>query len=353
MSIRILEATDRADWTSFVKSHPQGHFMQSWEWAELKGTQGWEPYFFAVENAGRIVGGTLVQKKRLPVLGKSILYSPRGPLLAADAQLSLAELVAEVGRFASGNGAIFWRVDPYLSPDEAGTTFSDTGFVPVPREWSYWNAPKYLMHLPLDGTVEELFSRMGSTARNETRQAAKSGVTVDYGTTDDLDDFFALMIRTAEKKKIPHHDIVYYRTLYEPLGKSGMVQLFLARREGKTGSAGISLRFGSTAWLMYLASDYSVKHSNRALQWEMVKWAVESGCTRYDFRGTACNYPPRESDPGYGVYKFKKSFGADTAIMAGYFDAVFSPAWYRMFRFAEEKVLPRAMGIVAAVRRRF
>jgi lipid II:glycine glycyltransferase (peptidoglycan interpeptide bridge formation enzyme) len=347
MTIRILTAADRPEWNRFAAAHPQCHFMQTWEWAELKASQGWEPYFFALEDAGRIIGGTLVQKKRLPVIGKSLLYSPRGPLLAANSPGFLTELVGEIRQFADRNRAIFWRTDPYLTHGEAGVTFPTAGFVQVHREWSYWNAPKYLMHLPLEGTAEDVFKKLGSTARNETRQAVKSGVTVDYGTVDDLDDFFALMIRTAEKKKIPHHDLVYYRTLYETLGKSGMAQLFLARREGMTGSAGISLRFGSTAWLLYLASDYSVKYSNRALQWEMVKWAVEAGCTRYDFRGTACNFPPRETDPGYGVYKFKKSFGADTAVMAGYYDLVCSPTWYRMFRSIEQVVLPRIMDIKA------
>ena len=347
MTIRHLTASDRVEWNCFAATHPHGHFMQSWEWADLKATQGWEPHFFAIEDAGRIVGGTLVQLKCLPFVGKSLLYSPRGPLLATGTPDFLGELVAEIRLFAASNNAIFWRVDPYLSQDEAGSTFHSAGFVPVPMDWSYWNAPKYLMHLPLAGTAEEVFTQMGSTARNESRQAVKSGITVDCGDGNDLDDFFTLLIRTAEKKKIPHHNLIYYRALYEALGKYGMAQLFLARREGITGSAGISLRFGSTAWLLYLASDYSMKYSNRALQWEMIKWAVESGCTLYDFRGTACNYPPRETDPGYGVYKFKKSFGADTVVMAGYYDAVFSPAMYRLFRFAEQSVLPRVMDLKA------
>lgn len=350
MSARHLNVTDREAWNSFAAAHPHGHFMQSWEWGDLKGAQGWQPHFIAVEEGGAIVGGALVQVKRLPAIGKSLLYSPRGPLVPAGDDRVLAALCAEVKQLAAREGAIFWRVDPYLTSDEAGESFPAAGFRPVPMEWSYWNAPKYLMHLRLDGSTEELFRKMGSTARNEARQAQKSGVTVDYGGAGDLEDFFSLMMKTADKKKILHHELAYYRNLYEVLGRDGMVQLFLARKDGVTGSAGISVRFGATAWLLYLASDYSVRFSNRALQWEMVKWAVDSGCSRYDFRGTATNYPPRETDPGYGVYKFKKSFGAEVAIMAGYYDFVLSPAWYGLFRFTEQTLLPRAMSLRARLK---
>ena len=343
MNIRLLNAADQADWNMFAAAHPQGHFMQSWEWGGFKATQGWKPQVIVAEEKGKIVGGTLVQKKNLPFIGKSFLYSPRGPLLPAGDVSCLGELSAEMRRFATRNGSVFWRVDPYLGAAEAENLFPKAGFERIPMEWSYWNAPMFLMLLRLDGMVTVVFNKMASTARNEVRQAVKRGVTVDHGKLDDLADFFTLMLKTAEKKRIPHHDLEYYHSLYEILGESGLAQLFLARRDGVTGSAGISIRFGATTWLLFLASDYSIKYSNRALLWEMVKWAVESGCCRYDFRGTACNNPPRETDPGYGVYKFKKSFGAESVVMAGYYDQVYSPAVYRVFRFAEHSILPRIM----------
>ena len=65
---------------------------------------------------------------------------------------------------------------------------------------------------------------------------------------------------------------------------------------------------------------------------------MESGCRQYDFLGTATNYPPSESDKGYGVYRFKKSFGSELTIMLGYFDYVFQPTLYRLMTFAERKL---------------
>lgn len=344
MNVRLLRGCEQEIWNEFVLARRNGHFMQSWEWGGLKESQGWKPFFAVVEDNGSIVGGALVLRKRLPVIGKSLLYSPCGPLIPYNDKQVLLELCRQIQLVAIEEKAVFWRIDPYDTSEETGTAFRDAGFREVPMEWSYWNAPKYLMHLDLTD-VPEMFAQMGSTARNEVRQAVKNGVTVEYGGVGDLDEFFSLMVTTADKKKILHHDISFYRTIFENLGKKGMVQLFLARNNEKTGSAGISVRFGETAWLLYLASNYTIKFSNRALQWEMVKWAIDSGCKRYDFRGTATNFPPSESDPGYGVYKFKKSFGADVAIMAGYYDFVYSPASYRFFRLAEHSLLPRVMDL--------
>jgi lipid II:glycine glycyltransferase (peptidoglycan interpeptide bridge formation enzyme) len=122
------------------------------------------------------------------------------------------------------------------------------------------------------------------------------------------------------------------------------VQLFLGRFEGAVITAGVSVSYGKKAWLMYAAStpeSYKLR-ANRTLQWEMIKWAHAHGCERYDFRGTACNDPPSPEDPGYGVYEFKKSFGPEYVRLVGYYDLVTRPLLYRMFRFAEEKLLPAA-----------
>jgi lipid II:glycine glycyltransferase (peptidoglycan interpeptide bridge formation enzyme) len=74
----------------------------------------------------------------------------------------------------------------------------------------------------------------------------------------------------------------------------------------------------------------------------MIKWAHGLGCERYDFRGTATGDPPSEDDPGYGVYKFKQSFGPEFTRLTGYYDLVQRPLLYRAFRMTEDHLLPVA-----------
>ena len=68
------------------------------------------------------------------------------------------------------------------------------------------------------------------------------------------------------------------------------------------------------------------------IQWEMIKWAVEGGCTVYDFQGVSGNLD--ESSHLYGLYRFKKGFNGQLDELAGEFDLVFKPFAYKFVDFA-------------------
>ena len=59
---------------------------------------------------------------------------------------------------------------------------------------------------------------------------------------------------------------------------------------------------------------------NYLLQWSMIQWAVETGCSVYDFRGVSGDIS--EDNPLYGLYKFKKGFGGDFTEFVGEYDLV-------------------------------
>jgi lipid II:glycine glycyltransferase (peptidoglycan interpeptide bridge formation enzyme) len=216
--------------------------------------------------------------------------------------------------------------------------------IKVRRDWSYWNAPKFVFWLDLHGDEESVFMRMTSNCRNEVRRGYRNGVEFFRGDASDIEAFYRLMVETGRHKGIAFHDLDYYRRLLSIVNNVARAQLFFGQRNGKIITTGISVMYGKKAWLLYAASSpdsYKLK-ANRTLQWEMIRWAHAEGCERYDFRGTAASDPPSPDDPGYGVYKFKKSFGPEYTKLVGYYDVVSRPHIYRMFRFAEEKVLPIA-----------
>jgi lipid II:glycine glycyltransferase (peptidoglycan interpeptide bridge formation enzyme) len=68
---------------------------------------------------------------------------------------------------------------------------------------------------------------------------------------------------------------------------------------------------------------------NYLLQWEMIKWAKESGCTLYDFRGISGDLDP--SNPLYGLYRFKKGFNGSYTEFIGEFDLVFDALMYKLW----------------------
>jgi len=77
---RIIDIKEKDRFNKFVASHGRGHFLQLWEWGEVKKGMGWEPLPLVLEQDGEIRASLLILKRRLPLplLQKCIFYSPRG-----------------------------------------------------------------------------------------------------------------------------------------------------------------------------------------------------------------------------------------------------------------------------------
>ncbi len=345
MRVDSYTSTNGKDWDDYVCSSPFGHYMQSHAWGELQRDHGWTPHYLEFHDNEGLKGTALLLFRTIPLFSRKVIYSPRGPVFnyrnCNDAMKISEALQNKVKEMGGG----FLRCDPYVSDSEmTAIEFEAAGYQKVSRDWSFWNGPKLVFWLDLHADEDTLFKKLSSTCRNEVRAGYKKGVVFEKGGHEDLDEFYRLMVSTGQHKGIAVHNVNYYRTLYDTLGRSALVGLFLGKYEGKTIAAGMSVKYGDKAWLLYAASDrenHKLK-PNRTLQWEMVLWAKRAGCQRYDFRGTATSDPPRTDDPGYGVYEFKKSFGPEYTRLAGYYDLVVSSPMHSFFRFGEEKVLPLA-----------
>ena len=353
MHLRICSDCDPSTWDTFVGSHVHGNCLQSHAWGSLNRKMGWDTHFCILEGGSEIHGAALLLSRSIPGLGR-VFHAPRGPVVDFEDPSVTRVLTSELARYVASQAGVFVRFDPYRAESlDDGGEFSLDGTEPVPRDWSPWNAPRFVFWLSLEGTENDVMMRMESRCRNDVRRGYRNGVDFELGTEDDVDAFFRLMTLTGQQKGIAFHGVDYYRTLLSTLTGAARAQLFVGRFEGEPVTVGVSVVYGDKAWLLYAASDpssYKLR-ANRTQQWEMIKWAHEQGCVRYDFRGTATNDPPRKEDPGYGVYKFKKSFGPEFTRLVGYYDLVQRPLRYRLLRVAEDYGLPAAYRLKTILQR--
>ena len=345
MRFIVADKKWREKWDQFVGDCPSGHFMQSYAWGKFKESSGWEArYFIAIQKNG-IKGTALLLAKPLPLVKNLIYYLPRGPVVEPDDSRTLSFLLINIRKYVKSHGGIFLRADPYLKEsEEYDSIFKKAGYNKIKRTWSYWNSPKYIFWLKLDTGLDDILRKIHKKKRYEIRSAYKKGVKYLKAGPEDLRGFYFLMIETASRKGIGVHDYGYYEKIFRILGESVVPKLFLAKYEGETVAAGISLIYGKKAWLLYLASGEKHLHlmPNRALQWEMIKWADEQDCELYDFRGTATDDPPNPNDSGYGVYKFKKSFRPEFIKTVGYYDYIGNKLLYKLFIFTENYLIPHS-----------
>ena len=89
--------------------------------------------------------------------------------------------------------------------------------------------------------------------------------------------------------------------------------------------------FAQRAWYVYGASRavHREKMPNHLLQWEAMRWAREQGCTVYDMWGAPDVLD--ESDPLWGVYRFKRGFGGELVRHIGAWDYPVSGPGYWVY----------------------
>jgi lipid II:glycine glycyltransferase (peptidoglycan interpeptide bridge formation enzyme) len=164
----------------------------------------------------------------------------------------------------------------------------------------------------------------------------RRGVQIRQGTADDLELLFQLYAETSQRDGFAIRPFSYYRDIWasvlrpDRLEGSARGYLLLAEFEGEAVAGLILLTFGRVAWYMYGAS--SARHRrhmpNQLLQWEGIRCARDAGCTLYDLWGAPDQLD--ESDPMWGVYRFKTGLGGELARGLGAWDFPASRLGYRL-----------------------
>ncbi len=339
MKVRECGENERERFNAFVAAAPKGHFLQSYEWGELKARTGWKPIRLVAEQDGEIRGALSMLQRRLPLPGKSILYAPRGPVLAAGETRALAALVEYTRGYARRSGAIFLKLDPDIP-------MQDTGFPAVLRQLGFVGGaggknfegvqPKFVFRLDISADPDTIFASFAPKTRYNIRLASKKGVTVtaDRG-KDYLPVFYALLQETATRDRFLIRSYSYFNDIWDQFVERGMAKLFLAEYEGKVVAGTLAFIMGDKAWYLYGASGNQYRNvmPNYLLQWEMIRWAKENGCRMYDFRGVSGDLS--EDNPLYGLYRFKKGFNGELVEFIGEYDLLFSPGLYWLWQHGE------------------
>ncbi len=167
---------------------------------------------------------------------------------------------------------------------------------------------------------DALLAAMRPKWRYNIRLAERRGVTVRAGTGADLPAFYIMYLETGGRDGFLVRPYAYYQAIWEPFLARGLAHLLLAEVEGTPVAGLILFRFGPTAWYFYGASTARSRGSmpNHALQWAAMRWARAAGCARYDWWGAPDALA--ESDPMWGVYRFKEGFGGDFVPGIGAYD---------------------------------
>ena len=202
--------------------------------------------------------------------------------------------------------------------------------------------PQYTFEVPLAGrSQDDVLKGMNQLWRRNIKKADKEGVVVwaSTGSTPEeadeaLQAFHDLYVHTAERDHFTPRGLRYFETMYDALSAEadGRITLWTARHEGDLVASTIAIRVGTHAWYSYGASSTEkrdVRGSN-AVQWAMMRHALDAGAHVYDLRGITETLDADDSH--VGLIQFKVGTGGQAVEYAGEWDLPVNRAIYKAFQ---------------------
>lgn len=348
-SLEVGQPPGRTAWDQSLLALPDPHLLQTWEWGAFKSRHGWTSsrYLWVDSSVDRPQAAASVLTRGLEFLPLRVQYVPKGPVLDYTRGDLLNRILGQLEATARRERALFIKIDPDV---ERGTPAAETTLA-VLRDRGWHRSEEEIQFrntvlLDLTPSLDDLLRGMKSKWRYNVRLAERQGVTVRRASRDELPSLYDMYRETASRGGFVIRPEAYYRDAWGSFMDHGLAQPFIAEVENQPVAMVIIYRFGPRAIYMYGASRsiHREKMPNNLLQWEAIQWAKEQGCTIYDMWGAPDELD--ESDPLWGVYRFKKGFGGRFVQHTGAWDYTVSAAGHALYRF----VMPRLLGAMRWLR---
>ena len=325
--IEFVTEKNLPEYEAFNASHPYGHFMQSRAWGYVKHEWHWEGIVCRDNISGEIKGSLAVLLRKLPKLPYTLMYGCRGPVCDPHDTKTLTELFHGAKELGRKYNSYVFKLDPDVLVEDTVFTrdLLSLGFRSASTGKNFEGIhPIFVFRLNVSGMDEEAaMNHFHSKTRYNIRYAARKGVTVKVCGKEQLPVFSKIMLETGLRDGFVTRPQSYFENLLDKLGEHA--RLYMAFYEDKPIAGTLAVHCGDKVWYLYGASanEYRNVMPNYLLQWSMIQWALEKKCRIYDFRGVSGDIS--ESNPLYGLYRFKKGFQGDFCQFVGEFDYVFKP----------------------------
>ncbi|HCK67183.1 MAG TPA: hypothetical protein DHW49_13045, partial [Anaerolineae bacterium] len=296
-------------WNEIISKLPNPHFLQTYEWGQVKAKYGWEPIYliwtekqlsvissqsFSTENWSLIsdncLAACLVLKRTILrnafAARVSILYAPKGPLLDWSNESLRNRVFDDLQTFAKKQGAIFLKIDPDIvlgrgvesgNSDQVITSeMKRRGWVESQEQIQFKNT----VIIDLSESEENLLARMKQKTRYNIRLAEKKGVSIREGKLDDLENLYRMYAETSVRDGFVIRDENYYMTVWKIFMQSAVSNQpsavpLIAEVDNEPVAAIFLFMFAGRAYYVYGMSRnaHREKMPTYLLQWEAIRWA--------------------------------------------------------------------------------
>lgn len=326
MPIDIRSVDQESIWESFIATHHDANFLQSWHWGEFQKRLGKTIERIGLYHGSELKGVALAVVERAK--RGTYLTVAGGPILDWSNHDLVQSCFRAVRERAAQNGASFVRVRPQLVENEISRSlFGQFGFHSAPMHLT----ADLTSQLDLSRSEQELMDGMRKTTRYEIRKAEKMGVRITTSVNvGDIDEFYDLQIQTSQRQKFVPFSRSFLKEQFAVFAASGNALLYRAYSGDQLLAAAFIIFYRQEATYHYGASTEEGRRVPGAylLQWEAIKEAKRRGCARYNFWGVT--KPDQTRHRFYGVSIFKRGFGGHDVAYVPAQDLILNPIAYAM-----------------------
>ena len=307
MKIKTIE--DQKTWDTFITSHEEANFLQSWDFYEFHKSRGNEIVRrAAVDKSGKILGayaGVVENAKR----GRHLAIAG-GPILDwSDASLAKA-LIADIKTEAKKLNCVFARIRPQLELSAESTgLFEETLKA---RKAPMYLSVEYAGVLDLTKSEDDILKGMRQRLRRALRKGAKNDIKIDKSSDPkDIHTFYKIELETAKRHDFYAFSEDFLTKQFAAFAENDEAVLYTAKKDGEILAQNFMIFYGNEASYHYgVSSELGTKLSGAPLlHMEAMRDARKRGIKRYSLWGIVGENETKHRF--YGVSQFKRGFGVD------------------------------------------
>ena len=393
------------DYQKTQTNYKDANFLQSAEMAKLQLSRNHigEVEALVFERDGLRIGQAIVVYRRsFRIFRKALLF--HGPLLDYNSIADLTDLLEALILYLKKKNIASLSIHPYLTDlirneeleiieeekaDEVSKVFEKLGFEQyLDPEQALVVDQMFVKPIDTFTTSDEMLAAFSPSLKRDLKKFTALHVKVEELREDNLNQFYDILVRTAERKGFSVHPLTYFQDLKRNFGESAKFMLayldcpaYLAyldeniksfeakiqalkdgpqkkRTKGQIADAEDQLRsyykrleqfkayqitgdklplsaylfmdYGSEIVSFYGGNDEAYLNFGGAvlLHWEMLQYAKCEGKERFNFYGTI---ETEAASAGKGNFNFKRQFGGQLETLVGSFDKTLNP-FYDIFK---------------------
>jgi FemAB-related protein (PEP-CTERM system-associated) len=286
ITYRLASERDSAAWDSYLDCHPQRTFAHRWAWSSIFANSfSVKPEYAIAEHEQKIVGIMPAVFMKSAVFGRFMISLPwldyGGPL--AESNEIAAGLVEFMVSSAKRERCRFLEL--------RAVRHLNTELVNKDQ--------KYAFLLDLTPGEESVWKSIDGKAKNQVRKAEKSGLTVQFGGIELLNDFYKIFTHNMRDLGTP----VWPKSLYSEQFRcfNNDIEIALINLANLPIAAAVLLHYKDYSIVPSASSyrKYRNLNPNNLLYWEVIKHCIARGSSAFDFGRSTLDA---------GTYNFKKQW---------------------------------------------